>query len=208
MSRAVSTRRKRPGRSDPIPESPVDEDGNPIWAGPSRSQVRREASAVSQLGLRLVKLPRPRLTTLGLDEELFEAIELAQRLTKNALARQLRLIAKLLRDLPPERLAELERVTAPNYRPGPTVEDRLAERWRERLLTEGDAALTEFLAEYPSADRQRLRQWIRQARTDVPNDRSKRAARDLLRAVRVVLRGGLLEASDEEPPASEEPESE
>lgn len=193
----MSTRRKRPGRSDPLPDSPVDEEGNPIWAGPSRSQVRREASAVSQLALRLTKLPRTRLGTLGLDDEICEAVVLAERLTKNALARHMRLIAKLLRDLPQERLAELERLTAPDYRPGPAPEERLAERWRTRLLEEGDPALAELLAAFPHAERQRLRQCLRQARTAPGTDRARRASRELLRVIRSALLGSAPEEGAE-----------
>lgn len=197
----VSTRRKRPGRSDPILESPVDEEGNPIYAGPSRSQIRREASAVSDLALRLTKLPKARLAQLPLDDELREAVELAERLTKNSHARHLRFIAKLLRDLPDETREEVERLSSPEYRAGPSVEERQAERWRTRLLDEGDAALNELLAEVPGLDRQRLRQLLRQARTETPNDRSRRAARDLLRAIREGLLGGTSPdgASDDSP---------
>lgn len=90
-----------------MPAPPTDDEGNPIWAGPSRSQVRREASAVSDLALHLVKLPKPRLAALGLDEELESAVELCARLSKGARARQLRLVAKLLRALPPEELSQL-----------------------------------------------------------------------------------------------------
>lgn len=183
----MSTRRKRPGRSDPIPESPVDEEGNPIYAGPSRSQLRREASAVSDVALRLTRLPKARLAQLPLDEQLREAVDLAGRLTKNAHARHLRLIAKLLRDLPDEIRAEIEHLTSPHYRPGATPEERMAERWRTRLLAEGDAALNELVAEVPGVDRQHLRQLLRQARAEPPTDRSKRAARELLRAIRASL---------------------
>lgn len=63
----------------------------------------------------------------------------------------------------------------------------MAERWRTRLLAEGDAALNELVAEVPGVDRQHLRQLLRQARAEPPTDRSKRAARELLRAIRASL---------------------
>lgn len=183
----VSTRRKRPGRSDPIPGRPLDEEGNPIDLGPSRSQLRREASAVSALALRLAKLSPARLVQLPLDDELLAAVEVAQRLTKNAYARQLRLVAKLLRDLPDETLQAIDRCTSPHYRPGPSAEERMAERWRTRLLSEGDPALNELVTTVPGIERQHLRQLLRQARVEPPNERSKRAARELLRAIRTAL---------------------
>jgi ribosome-associated protein len=106
--------RKKPGYSAPTPDSPLDDAGNPIWAGPSRSQKRRDASAVSDLALHLVQLPNKRVAALGLDEELRDAIEVCARLNKGARARQLRLVAKLLRGLPLEELTALaERAEAP-----------------------------------------------------------------------------------------------
>lgn len=187
MGCGVSTCRKRPGRGEPIADSPVDEQGNPIYAGPSRSHLRREANAIADVALRLTKLPKARLAQLPLDEELREALELASRLSKNAHARHLRLIAKLLRNLPNETREAIERLSSPDHRPGPPPEEHLAERWRARLLEQGDTALAELLAEVPNADRQHLRQLLRQAQMAPPTDRSKRAARELMRAVRSAL---------------------
>ncbi len=59
---------------------------------------------MSDLALHLVKLSKPRLLALGLEEDVRDAIELCARLNKGARARQLRLVAKLLRGLPPEEL--------------------------------------------------------------------------------------------------------
>lgn len=173
---------------EPPPEEPLDEEGNPIWAGPSRSQVRREASAVSALALSLVKLPKARLASFPLDEETREAIELCMRLSKGARARQLRLVAKLLRDLTPEALGALSRLVS-EQQSGSSSDDRLAEGWRRRLLGEGDAALAELVAEFPHADRQHLRQLVRGAKKDPPDARSAKAARELLRAIRATARG-------------------
>lgn len=142
---------------------------------------------MSDLALRLTKLPPPRRASLPLDDDLRDALELAARLTKSARARQLRLVAKMLRDLPEETRLTIEQLSSPQYRPGPTVEERLAERWRTRLLAEGDEALSEFSIEFPLADRQHLRQLLRQAKVDVPTPKSKRAGTELLRALRRAL---------------------
>lgn len=197
MRFSMSSGKKPPGQSDPEPEELLDEDGNPIW-GPSRTQVRREASAVSDLALELVKLPKARVATMPLDEETREAIELCARLIKNARARQLRLVAKLLRGLGPEELKALQvLVTEP---PGRTSDEHLYEFWRRRLLAEGDAVLGEFVAEYPNADRQHLRQLIRSAKRQPADARTAKAARQLLRAIRAT-------ASGEQTPPSEDDSS-
>ena len=111
-------------------------------------------------------------------------LALADKLTKGAYARHLRLIAKLLRALPSETRQRLDQQSSPNYRPGPSPEERVYEWWRGRLVSEGDFALSEFLAEFPSIERQPLRLLIRQAKSEPATPRSQRAARELLRAVR------------------------
>jgi ribosome-associated protein len=58
------------------------------------------------------------------------------------------------------------------------------ETWRMRLLDEGDEALGEFIVEHPSADRQRLRQLVRNALTERKADKPPHAYRELFRALR------------------------
>ncbi len=186
----VSASRKRPGRGDPIP------DQDSPWAGPSRSQVRREASAVTALGLRLTKLKPSELAALPLGDELRESIELCRTLTKGAHGRQLRRVAKLLRALPEEDLTALVELSAGGVQVASDPDEPLYERWRARLLTEGDAALGELVQSFPIIDRQRLRQLIRQARRDPPDARTKRAAREVLRAIRTAAKASAGETDD------------
>jgi ribosomal 50S subunit-associated protein YjgA (DUF615 family) len=58
--------------------------------------------------------------------------------------------------------------------------------WRNRLLEGGDPALAELMAEYPAADRGRLRQLARQASRTPADARAKRAATKLLRKIRAL----------------------
>src|SRR5690606_16549087 len=62
-----------------------------------------------------------------------------------------------------------------------------AEHWRERLLDDGDAALGELLDEYPHADRQKLRQLVRNVLEERRRNRPPRAFRELFRALRDLL---------------------
>ena len=61
-----------------------------------------------------------------------------------------------------------------------------AEAWRERLLDEGDAALSELLDAHPGADRQQLRQLVRSALDERRKDKPPRAYRELYRAIRML----------------------
>ena len=62
-----------------------------------------------------------------------------------------------------------------------------AEAAREQLLDGGDEALTMFLDAHPGADRQRLRQLVRNALDERAKDKPPRAYRELFREVRDVL---------------------
>lgn len=74
------------------------DDDAPVWRGPSRSQKKRDAARIYELGVLLSKLRLPQLKRLPLGEDLLEAIVLVGQMKRTAQARQLRRVAKLLRD--------------------------------------------------------------------------------------------------------------
>ena len=61
------------------------------------------------------------------------------------------------------------------------------EAWRERLLDGGDAALAELLDEHPQADRQVLRQLVRNTLEERKRNKPPRAFRELYRELRELL---------------------
>ena len=61
------------------------------------------------------------------------------------------------------------------------------EAWRDRLLAEGDVALAELIEQYPDADRQGLRQLVRNTLEERKRNKPPRAYRELFREVRDVL---------------------
>lgn len=160
------------------------EDGEDrVARAPSRSQKKRDAQAVARLGLRLIELGPSELSPLPLDEALRAEILVARRLTKNARSRQLRLLAKMLRERDlSELLAALSRGDRA-HRLRVAVE-QLSEEWRGRLMEEGDLALSPFLQAYPAADSGLIRALMRQIRKLPEGARKVRAKRELLRAIR------------------------
>jgi ribosome-associated protein len=165
----------------------VDQNDDNEQFPPSRSARKREAEGLQKLGEQLVGLSPAQLQGMPLSAELAEAIKLAQRISERAgRRRQLQLIGKLMRqeDAEPirEALARLEHKSA-----AAIAEHHQAERWRERLLGEGDAAVTEFVAQYPAVDRQQLRQLIRRAQQEQAGNKPPRSARELFRLVRGLL---------------------
>src|SRR5690606_25560249 len=77
---------------------PEDGDADPLYDRPSKSQVKREMLALSELGKQLVGLSPERLRQLDLEEKLYDAITLSQhRPSREGLRRQMHYVAKLLR---------------------------------------------------------------------------------------------------------------
>ena len=161
----------------------LDDAGDEFPEGPSKSQVKRELNALQELAERLVSLPRNELERLNLNEATWAAIDETPRIKDlRARRRHFKRIAKLLAKADMEAVSALMHEKDELARQSAARHHRL-ERWRERLIEEGDGALSEFLAQYPESDRQRLRALIRAAQRGREKGRPD-AARRLFRALR------------------------
>ena len=161
---------------------------------PSKSQRKRDAKALQDLGARLIALSDDQLQRLQLPADLYEAVRLAQRIReRGGRKRQLLYVGKLLRDTDAEPIQDRVDALQLQHREAAAQFHRL-ERWRERLIEEGDGALEDFLREHPDADRQRLRQLIRNAQQERTKGATPKAARALFRYLREVASGEVLVA--------------
>jgi len=149
-------------------------------AAPSKSQRKREMHALQGLGADLVKLSAEQLDRLDLPAELREAVAFAHRVTSHeAKRRHMQYLGKLMRQVDADAIrAGVAAVTGESR--AAVARMHLAERWRERLLAD-DAALTEFVAEYPTAEVQWLRAAIRSLRRERMAERAPRQAREIYR---------------------------
>ena len=157
----------------------------------SKSQRKREADAAQRLGVTLVEMPATRfkamLAKLDLPDNLREALVACRAITAHGgRRRQLQYIGKLMRDIdtaPIEQaLAALEGKDRASI-----ILQHCIEQWRERLITEGDSALSELLDEYSLADRQHLRQLITKARKERDTGLPPAAARALFQELRKMI---------------------
>ncbi len=156
----------------------------------SKSQRKRDAHALRDLGAELVALAPARLAHLPLPDDLRDAVGAAQQIKSHgAHKRQLQFIGKLLRNIDPSPIREaLDRLETHSAEAKAALH-RL-ERWRDRLLDEGDGALEALLEEHPDADRQHLRQLVRTAHKEKLENRPPAAFRSLFRYLRDLI-GGL-----------------
>ena len=155
-----------------------------IWV--SKSEIKRDAEDLKQLGEKLVNLTKANLTKVPLDDSLKDAIELAQRLQKEARRRQLQYIGKLLRSIDAEPIREaLEKIENKHTQQQAMLHK--LEILRDELVAKGDVALTDLLNEHPSADRQQLRNLIRAAQKEKEQNKPSKAYREIYQILKTLI---------------------
>ena len=177
----------------------VDEESGE-YLGPSRKQNRREALEVLALAEALVGLPDGRLAKLPVPDSLMPHIADTRRITSHiARKRQMAFLAKQMRREDEATLEALRDALDAGGEAARIDTARLhrAEQWRLRLLDEGDTALAALLDEYPNADRQKLRQLVRNALAERAKNKPPAAFRELFRELRDVFAGAASAAADD-----------
>jgi ribosome-associated protein len=159
-------------------------------APPSKGELKRRAQSLQDLGEALIEAQDELLDTLELPEKLRDAIDLARRITSRAaLVRQRQYIGKLMRQIDdaPIRAAleaaeERHRLDARRF--------KLIERWRDRLVAEGDPAVESLLAERPGLDAAELRRLTAAARAARGPEGDHGTGRTLFRFLNGALQAG------------------
>lgn len=150
----------------------------------SKTAVKKEMSALTDLGKRLVELPDKELATIPVPDKLLEQINLAKRITQHSgKKRQLQYIGKLLRsiDVEPIQAAYDELQTGRKQK---AREFQQLEKLRDDIVENGDAAINSVVEIYPKADRQQLRQLSRSIQKEKAEDKAPAAARKLFKYLR------------------------
>jgi len=164
-----------------------DEHETEQYLPPSRSEQRRQALDVLTLAGQLLELDPGRLQQLPIADGLRAHIAEGRRISSHiARKRQRAFIAKQMRREDEAALEALRDALDASGEASRQDSARLhrIEHWRERLLKEGDAALGEFVHLCPDADRQHLRQLIRQALAERRDNKPPRAFRALFQSLR------------------------
>ena len=164
-----------------------DQDHNSDEALKSKSQRKREMHALQELGEQLVKLSKEQFEKISLPDDLHDAIIEARHIRQHgARKRQLQYIGKLMREVDPAPIQEqLDTVLGHSRQAVQNLHD--IERWRDRLLAEGDHTLEELVTQYPNTDRQYLRQLIRNANKETHDNKPPKSARALFHYLRDLI---------------------
>ncbi|WIO73770.1 ribosome biogenesis factor YjgA [Porticoccaceae bacterium LTM1] len=150
----------------------------------SKSEMKRDMLALQKLGEDLVDLPEKQLEKFDLPDVLLEGIMLARRLkNREGRRRQLQYIGKVMRDIDVTEIRQqMENLQLQSR--GFRQHFHQLEEWRDRLIEEGDDAVTALLEEQPDADRQKLRQLIRQAQKEQSQQKPPAASRKIFKYLR------------------------
>lgn len=153
------------------------------YSGPSKSQLKREMTALQDLGAELAALSKERLAKIEMPERLREALLDAQRFTKHeAKRRQMQYIGKIMRDIDAAPLrAAMDEIKGVSE--AANIRQHRLEKLRTRLM-EDEAVFSEVARDYPHADMQHLRQLRRNAVKEAQQGKPPRAYRELFRELR------------------------
>lgn len=142
----------------------------------SKSQVKREMQTLRDLGEELVQLPLVSLKKFSFPERLLDSILLAQSLKREALRRQIQHIGKLLREEDDEAIRQLlSQISQPQR--DEVMAFHEIEQWRDKLLDGDDEAINQAVDRFQEADRQHLRQLVRNARKELQQEKPPKSAR-------------------------------
>jgi ribosome-associated protein len=153
---------------------------------PSKSQLKREMTALQKLGEELVAEPRDRVKRVPMPEDVRDAILECQQIKDHeGRRRQMQYVGKKMRTLEEDEIAAIQR-TLDSWR-GLSKADTAAmhalERRREKLLKD-DGALTELLAQHPELEVQHLRTLIRNARKEQAENKPPKAYREIFQILK------------------------
>jgi len=129
---------------------------------PSKSQRKRDMTALQYLGEDLTTLGRKQLEKLPLSDALLAALAEFHRLppSHGARRRQLQFIGKVMRDENHEEIqAELDKMRTPDR--AQVRRAQLIEEWGDKLLAGDEDVINAFVTQWPLAERQAIRAIVR-----------------------------------------------
>ncbi len=172
---------------------------------PSKSQLKREMTALQKLGETLVNAARDRVKRIPMPEDVLEAILFCQQITDHeGRRRQLQYVGKKMRTLTEEEVSVIQ--TAVDGWRGTSRAEAAAlhaiERQRERLLAD-DNVITELRSRHPELDVQHLRTLVRNARKEQAENKPPKAYREIFQLLKT-LQADSAATSEPEPQDDEE----
>ena len=177
--------KKGQDRQDLLQDLDIDQDQDE--AIKSRTKAKLKVEALQRLGERLIDLPVEQIRSMEIPEPLKKEVIFAKTVTSHgARRRQLQFIGSIMRTIEPETIvAAIDRISM--ARAFASSKFKALEELRNELMEGGDSRIEAFIDENPLADRQRLRQLIRNANQEIAAKKTPKAYRLLFKYIREIL---------------------
>ena len=160
----------------------VDENGFAIR--PNKTRLKQELAEINALVLQLIDLTEPEQLELKLTDQIMSGLKQARGMkADNARKRLLKHLTKLLSREDVELVKDYFGRRDALQRQMNHAFQQL-EKLRDRMIDEGDSVLQEFLSDHGTADRQQLRQALRNARKERETGKPAGAGKKLFRLLR------------------------
>ncbi|WP_456415292.1 ribosome biogenesis factor YjgA [Thiolapillus sp.] len=160
----------------------VDEDGLAIR--PNKTQLKRERARLQQLVVDIINLGEGERAKLGLDDQFLAGARRASAMkASSGRNREIKYLTKLLQKQDLESIGKWFDSRNSKH----SEENRhfhALEKWRDRLVSQGDAALQQYLEAFPHTDRQQIRSLIRSAVREKDTGKPAGAGKKLFRILR------------------------
>jgi ribosome-associated protein len=155
------------------------------YLGPSKSELKRQMTALQEIGESLIKLSNKQLKKMPLgDERLLQAIEETRRIkSHNARRRHMQFIGRLMRDVDSEPIiAALALMQAQKQEKDAAF--HALEALRDEVLEQGPGGVELIMQRWANADRQQMRQLVLQHQREVKQEKPPAASRKLFKYLR------------------------
>ena len=151
----------------------------------SKTEIKREMLALQELGRKIVKLPPVQRQKLPLDEDMQDALVLADKIKNKheAFKRHMQYIGKLLREVDLEEIQKAMDAIA-NKHQQETNKFHQLEQLRDELIVGDNELIEKVLADCPTMERQKLRQLVRQAKKEMSEQKPKKYYRELFQYIK------------------------
>lgn len=147
----------------------------------SKSELKRDAQELHQLGSEIAKMGKKQRERLPLNDDLKEAMVVADKISNksDAYRRHLNYIAKTLRTV--ENIEEIKAIidVMLNKNNQAEVMIKKIEQLRSDLIEQGDALINDTIEQYPTLERQKMRQLVRNAAKELKAEKPGKGYKEL-----------------------------
>ncbi|TLX46884.1 hypothetical protein C1E24_11545 [Pseudoalteromonas phenolica] len=155
----------------------------------SKSELKRDAQQYQQLAIDLAAMSKKQRDKLPLSDDLIEAMVVADKIRakSEAYRRHINYISKTLRltDNVADIEAAIELMLNKNNQADVLLNK--IESTRTELINNGDSLINALLEQYPSLERQKLRQLVRQAAKEAKAEKPAKGHKDLFQYLKEVM---------------------